>query len=94
MIISKEQVDCLFVRNDGSPDTNPLLGLYKLLIDDWDGVDKLSGFPKAGAALHDYLSDAFVKHDMFFLWVNRGFSRNDNLDPWEVSLKVCLITRK
>lgn len=73
-----------------------LIALYRLAYLDWDDIDSIDGWPRAGEALNQYIFERFIKFDKFYhpgvlpggLWMNRGFSSFDaeHLGPWELEL--------
>lgn len=74
-----------------------LIGLYKMLIPDWDKLDRLEGFPVVGQEMWRYIGNLFIHYDQVHhskvfnggLWLNNGFSSSEDLDPWEISLSRC-----
>ena len=74
-----------------------LIGIYKMLIPDWDKIDRLEGFPVVGQEMWQYIASLFIDFDQHHhpnvfkggLWLNNGFSSSDKLGPWEISLDRC-----
>ncbi|WDP92376.1 MAG: hypothetical protein HUN04_22690 [Desulfobacter sp.] len=74
-----------------------LIGLYKMLIPDWDKLDRLEGFPIIGQEMWRYIGNLFIHYDQEHhpkvfnggLWLNNGFSSSEDLGPWEISLSRC-----
>jgi hypothetical protein len=74
-----------------------LIALYKMLIPDWERIDRLEGFPVVGREMWQYIANLFIDFDQRHhpqcfkggMWVNQGFSSNDELGPWEVSMDRC-----
>jgi len=76
-----------------------IVKLYKMLFPDWDKIQRIEGFPIVGKALNEYIFHLFVEFDRQHhpecfnggAWINQGFSSNDRLEPWEISLENCKI---
>jgi hypothetical protein len=74
-----------------------LIALYRLLIPDWERLERLEGFPVVGQELWKYICQLFIDFDQHHhpeifkggLWVNQGFSASKDLGPWEINLKQC-----
>ena len=74
-----------------------LIGLYKMLIPDWEKIDRLEGFPVVGREMWQYIANLFIDFDQCHhpqcfkggLWMNNGFSSSAKLGPWEISLDSC-----
>ncbi len=79
-----------------------LIGLYKMVIPDWDKLERLEGFPVVGQEMWRYIGNLFIHFDQEHhpkvfnggLWMNQGFSSNDELDGWEISLDHCNVIYK
>ena len=76
-----------------------IVKLYKMLFPDWEKIQRIEGFPSVGKALDEYIFNLFVAFDQEHhpnvfnggAWINQGFSTNENLDPWEISLENCKV---
>ena len=74
-----------------------LINLYKLIIPDWDSLERLEGFPVVGREMWQYIGNLFIHYDQEHhpkvfnggLWMNHGFSSSDELGGWEISLDNC-----
>ena len=74
-----------------------IVKLYKMLFPDWDKIQRIEGFPVVGKALNEYIFNLFIEFDREHhpecvnggAWINQGFSSNDRLGPWEISLENC-----
>ena len=74
-----------------------IVKLYKMLFPDWDKIQRIEGFPVVGKALNEYIFNLFIEFDREHhpecvnggAWINQGFSSNDRLEPWEISLENC-----
>ena len=74
-----------------------LIGLYKMLIPDWERIERLEGYPVVGRGMWKYIANLFIDfdqrhHPKFFnggLWLNQGFSSGETLGPWEISMDRC-----
>jgi hypothetical protein len=76
-----------------------IVKLYKMLFPDWEKIQRIEGFPAVGTALDAYIFNLFVEfdrkhHSSVFnggAWINQGFSTNESLEPWEISLENCKV---
>lgn len=74
-----------------------LIGIYKMLVPNWERLDRLEGFPSVGIEMWQYIANLFIDFDQRHhpkvfkggLWVNTGFSSSDELGPWEISFDRC-----
>nr|WP_321402050.1 hypothetical protein [uncultured Desulfobacter sp.] len=74
-----------------------LIGLYKMLIPDWERIERIEGYPIVGRGLWQYIGNLFIDFDQHHhpqvfnggLWLNQGFSSSDEIGPWEVSMDRC-----
>lgn len=76
-----------------------LIGLYKMLIPDWDRIERLEGYPVVGREMWQYIANLFIHYDQEHhkqvfnggLCVNTGFSSSGDLGPWEISFDQCRV---
>ena len=76
--------------------------LYKLVLPDWEKIEKIEGYPEAGRELSIFISKQFMQFDRKHhpdcmpggAWMNTGFSVNSNLAPWQIILKNCRVIMK
>lgn len=74
-----------------------IVKLYKMLFPDWEKIERIEGFPAVGKALNEYIFNLFIQFDREHhqkcvnggAWINQGFSTNERLEPWEISLDQC-----
>ena len=74
-----------------------LIELYRMVIPDWDRLERLEGFPVVGQEMWKYICQLFIDldqrlHPEIFnggLWINAGFSCSGDLGPWEISMDRC-----
>jgi len=77
--------------------SSALIGLYKMLIPDWERIDRLEGYPVVGRGLWQYIANLFIDfdqrhHPQIFnggLWLNQGFSSSEEIGSWEISMDRC-----
>lgn len=90
--LSKEQIDEMAL---GGGQTDFLLRLYRYAFGDlWDRITKVHGYPKVSKATWSYLCDAAISIDKDRhpgvmpggLWLNNGFTVDESLPDWVVSL--------
>jgi len=76
-----------------------IVKLYKMLFPDWEKIQRIEGFPEVGLALNEYIFHLFIEFDIQHnsecfkggSWINQGFSTNERLDPWAISLENCKV---
>jgi hypothetical protein len=81
---------------------NVIIDLYKMILPEWDDIEKLNGHPVCGKELWLYICELFINFDKVHhpkclaggAWINFGFSSDSKLDPWEINLSDCSITYK
>ena len=89
--IDKTKVDKLFEESLHQGDV--MLELYKMVYPNWDEIEKVDGFPKCSREVADYCCQKFVDFDKVNhpkvmaggIWLNNGFTVDDNLDGWNVT---------
>jgi hypothetical protein len=82
---------------DNTNQSEVLIGLYKLVLPNWDEIKKLNGFPVCGQELWLYICDQFITFDQANhpgcmaggAWINQGFSSDRRLKPWEINFDNC-----
>jgi hypothetical protein len=78
---------------------NVLLDLYRMIFPRWDQIAMVSGFPEVGRELWTFIYLLFREFDRKQhpdslpgdAWIEFGFSDNQSLLPWEISLACCTI---
>lgn len=91
----QQHIKDLFADNDNQGEV--LIGLYKLVLPDWDHIQKLKGFPVCGQDLWMYICDQFIAFDQANhpncmaggAWINQGFSSDRSLQPWSICFDNC-----
>ena len=79
--------------------SSALVGIYKLIIPDWERIERLEGYPVVGRGLWQYIANLFIdfdqcNHPQIFnggLWLNQGFSSSDEIGPWDINMDNCRI---
>lgn len=100
MILTKEQVDGCF--ENARDQSEAFVALYKLVIPEWDRVDKIKGWPKAGKEVDAYIFKKFIEYDGNHhpnvikggMWMNSGWSSGEGLEDWEVTVDPEIIKYK
>lgn len=98
--ITKEEIDEIF--KNAREQADYLIELYKKVFPNWDNIEKVEDFPKAGKEINNYIMGKAIAYDREHhpdvlnggLWMNNGFSGLDskNVDDWEV--QPCEVTLK
>lgn len=76
-----------------------LVAIYKLVIPEWDSIEKIHGYPEVGEAFWKFVCRGFMEfdrkhHPTVFaggIWLNTGFQSNSELDSWELSFQNCKV---
>jgi hypothetical protein len=91
----KKQIDSIFETS--THQSQVVVEIYKIFFPDWDKIQKISGFPKAGEKLSRYIWDKFIQFDKTNhpnvmaggLWMNCGFGSSEELEDWQVDISTC-----
>ena len=92
-ILTASKINKCFAEQNHQGDV--LIALYRFLYRRlWDRIDTLDGWPRAGAEVHKYVFECFIRFDRAHhrkvqaggLWMSRGWSMDQDLGPWEVLL--------
>ncbi len=78
---------------------NALISLYRLVLPDWDRIERVHGHPEVGTDLWQFVCREFMEFDKKNhptvmpggAWINTGFSSNKELSPWEISFENCSV---
>jgi hypothetical protein len=92
----KERILEVFAKN--TDQHYAIVGVYRLVIPDWDEIEKLVGYPEAGMELCLFICQQCMEFDRKYhpncmpggVWMNWGFSSNSELDPWGISFENCI----
>ena len=100
-ITSKEtlQLGLQKIFEQAEHQNSALVGIYKLIIPDWEQIERVEGFPEVGHEMWTYICQLFIDFDQRRhpkvlnggLWINSGFASSDSLDPWEIDFDRCRI---
>jgi hypothetical protein len=93
----KTYIQSIFSTNNNQ--RKVIADLYKLVLPDWEKIEKIEGYPEAGWELSIFISELFMQFDQKHhpdcmpggAWMNTGFSVNRNLGAWQISLKNCRV---
>jgi hypothetical protein len=98
-ITSKEKLMCRLqeIFEQAEHQERALIELYRMLIPDWERLERLEGFPVVGQEMWQYICRLFVDYDQRKhpqvlnggLWIHAGFSYSGDLAPWEISMDRC-----
>ena len=96
----KEHIKAIFDKYQHQEEV--LINLYKMVLPDWDQIDKVEGFPAAGYDLWQFICLCFQNFDRrnhpdvmpAGAWMNSGFSVNHELSLWEIGFKKCSVVYK
>ena len=97
--IRELQVHLQKIFEESEHQNSVIVKLYKMLFPDWEKIQRIEGFPAVGKALDEYIFHLFIEfdhkhHPSVFnggSWIDRGFSTNEKLEPWEISLENCKV---
>jgi len=93
----KERILEVFAKN--TDQHYAIVGVYRLVIPDWDEIEKLVGHPEAGMELCLFICKQCMEFDRQHhpncmpggAWLNWGFSPDSELDPWGISFDNCVV---
>lgn len=96
----KEAVKQLFAEN--THQAHVIEGLYKMVLPEWDNIESINGWPKCGKPFWLWISQQFMDFDRIHhpgvfkggAWMNSGFSVDETLGDFEVSLEGVTFTMK
>ena len=96
----KDHIKAIFRKHEHQQQV--LVDIYRLVFPDWEQIEQINGFPSAGNDLWKLICNLFIEfdrknHPNCFAggaWLNKGFSVNKNLLPWEISFEKCRIVMK
>lgn len=94
----KKYIESLFEKYEQQEDV--LIDLYRLVLPDWDRIEKITYSPKIGKRFWRWICQLFIDFDSKYhpdvfkggIWFNQGFSSDGNLSDWEISFKDCNVT--
>ena len=95
--LTKKQIDEIFEQAKEQYDY--ALALYKVAFPDFDDIKALDGHPKVSVETGKYLFDKAISFDREHhpdvvnggLWLNKGFSSNDDVPDWEIDISLVQI---
>ncbi|MDI6797282.1 MAG: hypothetical protein QMD09_10070 [Desulfatibacillaceae bacterium] len=93
----KEQIKAIFAAAQHQGES--LVGIYRMVLPEWERIERVHGYPEAGEALWQFICGEFIKFDHKHhpsviaggAWRNNGFSANRKLDPWQIGLSGCSV---
>jgi hypothetical protein len=98
-ITSKEKLMCRLqeIFEQAEHQERALIALYRMLIPDWERLERLEGFPVVGQEMWQYICQLFIDFDQRNhphvlnggLWIHAGFSSSGDLGPWEICMDRC-----
>ena len=95
--LSKEAIDKAFEKAKEQADY--AISLYKLAFSEWDDIKHVDGYPRVSKTTNKYIFDKAIsfdkeKHPNVMnggLWLDKGFSTNEKVKDWEITLEDCEI---
>lgn len=99
MTTSQEEIDAIF--EEAEDQETAAVAIYTLAFPNWEKITKIEGWPACGEEVQNYLFRKFIRLDRKFhpevmaggLWMNRGFSLNRELGPWEIDVSPATVVR-
>ena len=94
----KKYIKSLFEKHEQQGDV--LIALYRLVLPDWDRIDKITYSPKIGKRFWRWICQLFIDFDTKHhpevfnggIWLSQGFSSDGKLSDWEISFKDANVT--
>lgn len=100
--LTKEMIDKVF--KDGMNEKEPhqadvLIRIYKIAFPNWDNIKKINSWPRISKKTWMYIMSKFIAFDKKYhpkvmnggIWLNNGFSNNENIKDWVVDTSNCNI---
>lgn len=95
--LSKETIDKIFEKAEDQADY--AISLYKLAFSEWDTIKHVDGYPRVSETTNKYIFDKAISFDKEKhpnvqcggLWLDKGFSTNEKVKDWEITLEDCVI---
>ena len=97
--ITKEQVKEIMEASSHQQDV--VVGLYKLVMPEWENIKQVHGWPTISGETWEYISREFMEFDRKHhpsvmsggLWMNNGFStvKGKDLEFGQVDMSTCEI---
>ena len=93
----KQYITAIFERLNHQEEV--LVELYKLVFPEWNRIAKITLNPEAGVDLWKFICRRFQEFDRRHhpdclpggVWINKGFSINYDISPWEISYQNCFL---
>ena len=103
--LTKKTIDQIFdneLKENKPQQHNILIKLYKLALPGYDNIEKIENWPTIGKETSNYLFDKFIQFDKKIhpnvmaggLWMNNGFSWDNNMRNWVIDNSKCIIKYK
>jgi hypothetical protein len=100
MILNKDEVFSLFDKFQTQGEV--LIEIYKMVFNDFDSIEKVDGRPSISKNTWLAISHKFISFDRIYhpncmaggLWMNSGFSGDDDLPDWTVDISRVRIVYK
>jgi hypothetical protein len=94
----KDYIKSLFEKHEEQGDV--LVDLYRLVLPDWDRIDKITYSPKVSKRFWRWICQLFIDFDTEHhpevfkggIWLSQGFSSDGKLSDWEISFKNANVT--
>ena len=88
---------------DKTPDQSvPFFRIWRMVFPDWDRIERIDRWPAVNKKTWKYIQERFIAFDKVYhprvfaggLWMNSGFTVNDELEDWYVDKSVCTVHYK
>lgn len=93
----QEKIDNIFEA--ATHQNECLINIYKIVLPDWDNIDRIIGYPIIGCEMWRYVCRKFIEFDaknhpecVSGIWINNGFSSSADLGGWEIDMSRCKVT--
>ena len=93
----RQHIESLFEKHSHQADV--LIDIYRMVFPEWERIRKVKVYPESGDSLWKFICGKFQTFDRMHhpdcmpggAWMNKGFSVNHKLPPWEISLDNCSV---
>lgn len=99
MTTTQKKIDAIF--EEAEDQEAAAIAVYTMAFPDWEKIVSIEGHPACGEVMQNYLFKKFICLDRKFhpevmaggLWLNKGFSIDRKLGPWEIDASRATVVR-
>lgn len=96
LTLTKEEINEMVDSSETTVEA--LVKLYKRAIPEYSTLEKIEGYPKVSRITHEYIVDKLMEKfdsmEIFFIWLNKGFSYSLEIPDWCIDTSECKLIKK